>query len=88
MYFVPLIILFGFNVISNAYFTKTILNLYMKREKTSNLNFMYKPKGYNQKLYNEYLENNDNSIIIAVGPAGTGKTMFACMKAINLLKIS
>ena len=47
---------------------------------------MYKPKGYNQKLYNEYLENNDNSIIIAVGPAGTGKTMFACMKAINLLK--
>ena len=86
MYFAPLIILFGFHVISNAYFTKTILNLYMKREKTSNLNFMYKPKGYNQKLYNEYLENNDNSIIIAVGPAGTGKTMFACMKAINLLK--
>ena len=86
MYFVPLIILFGFHVISNAYFTKTILNLYMKKEKAGNLNFMYKPKGYNQKLYNEYLENNDNSIIIAVGPAGTGKTMFACMKAINLLK--
>ena len=34
MYFVPLIILFGFHVISKAYFTKTILNLYMKREKT------------------------------------------------------
>jgi phosphate starvation-inducible PhoH-like protein len=47
---------------------------------------MYKAKGYNQKIYNEYLENNDNSIIVAVGPAGTGKTMFACMKAINLLK--
>ena len=86
MYFAPLVFLFGFHVITNAFFTKTFLSLYMKKEKTPSLNFMYKPKGNNQKMYNEYLENNDNSIIIAVGPAGTGKTMFACMKAISLLK--
>ena len=86
MYFVPLVCLFGFHVISNAFFTKSFLSLYMKKEKTPGLNFMYKPKGSNQKIYNEYLENNSNSIIIAVGPAGTGKTMFACIKAITLLK--
>lgn len=86
MYFVPLCILFGLQVISNAYFFKSSMTLFMKKDKTSNLNLMYKPRGHNQKIYSAYLENNNNSIIVAVGPAGTGKTMFACMKAITLLK--
>ena len=86
MYFTPFVFLFGFHVISNAFFTKTFLSLYMKKDKISKMDVMYKAKGNNQKIYNKYLENKSNSIIIAVGPAGTGKTMFACMKAITLLK--
>jgi phosphate starvation-inducible protein PhoH len=58
----------------------------MKKDKISKMDVMYKAKGNNQKIYNKYLENKSNSIIVAIGPAGTGKTMFACMKAITLLK--
>jgi len=51
-------------------------------EKTSQL---YLPKTQNQKNYVTALNNNSSKIIIANGPAGTGKTLFACLKAINLL---
>jgi len=84
--FMTMALLFGVKVWSNAYFCKTRLMLHMKKEKTSNLNIMYKAKGENQKLYSKYLEDNNNNIIVAVGPAGTGKTMLACLKAIQLLK--
>jgi len=47
---------------------------------------MYRPKTPTQKLYTEYLENRNVSIILASGPAGTGKTLFACVNAINELK--
>jgi len=46
----------------------------------------YKTKNENQDKYMEYLNNEKTKIVIAVGPAGTGKTMFACLKAINELK--
>lgn len=80
--------------VSNFFATKIIrtikrMALCMKKEKISNLsvpNKMIKPKGVNQKIYTKYLENAENTIIIAYGPAGTGKTMFACLKAINMLK--
>ena len=62
------------------------MNLIMKKEKISNLKIINIPKGSNQKKYNEYLDDINNSIIVAYGPAGTGKTMFACLKAINMLK--
>ena len=84
--FVSMALLFGVNFFSNAYICKKHLMLYMKKDKPTNLNIMYKAKGENQKLYTKYLEDNNNNIIVAVGPAGTGKTMLACMKAIHLLK--
>ena len=84
--FMTMALCFGVKVWSNAYFCKTRLMLHMKKEKTSNLNIMYKAKGENQQLYSKYLEDNNNNIIVAVGPAGTGKTMLACLKAIQLLK--
>jgi phosphate starvation-inducible PhoH-like protein len=59
----------------------------MKKEKLSlKINALYSPKGENQKKYVECLNNDNNKIIVVYGPAGTGKTMFACIKAINLLK--
>ena len=71
-------------------FSKTYINknmdLYMKRDKISHLNTFEVPIGTNQKNYNKLLESEDNTIIVAYGPAGTGKTMFACLRAITLLK--
>lgn len=47
----------------------------------------YKPKTYNQELYQSMLENPKMNILFAVGPAGTGKTMLACNNAIKDLKV-
>ena len=47
---------------------------------------LYTPKTSTQQLYSEYLNKNTNSIIVSTGPAGTGKTLFACTTAIEQLK--
>ena len=62
------------------------MELNMKRSKINNFNIFEVPRGLNQQKYNELLDNDYNSIIVAYGPAGTGKTMFACLKAITSLK--
>ena len=48
----------------------------------------YLPKTENQKKYVECLNDDKTKMIVVTGPAGTGKTMFACLKAIDLLKKS
>jgi phosphate starvation-inducible PhoH-like protein len=58
----------------------------MRKEKKTNVNFIYSPKSTNQDKYVEYLNDEKIDMIIAVGPAGTGKTLFACLKAISQLK--
>jgi phosphate starvation-inducible PhoH-like protein len=47
---------------------------------------LYYPKTENQVKYVDKLSNENNTIIIALGPAGTGKTLFACSEAIKQLK--
>jgi phosphate starvation-inducible PhoH-like protein len=39
----------------------------------------------NQQLFINKLNNDSTSLIVVSGPAGTGKTMFACNKAIDYL---
>lgn len=51
-----------------------------------NFNCNYQPKNINQYKYVNYLNNDNIKIVIAIGSAGTGKTLFACLKAISLLK--
>jgi phosphate starvation-inducible PhoH-like protein len=46
----------------------------------------YEPKSDNQKKYVEYLNKPEVDLIFVLGPAGTGKTLFACIRAIQLLK--
>jgi len=46
----------------------------------------YFPKSINQKRYVQYLDDKDNKIIAGVGPAGTGKTLFACLQGIKELQ--
>lgn len=46
----------------------------------------YLPKTSNQHQYLNKLQNNNIPIVIGLGPAGTGKTLFACINAIDKLK--
>jgi phosphate starvation-inducible PhoH-like protein len=48
--------------------------------------FIYTPKSKNQERYIEYLNDENVDLIVAIGPAGTGKTLFACLKAITQLR--
>jgi len=47
---------------------------------------MYTPKTPNQELYVKYLTDPDNKIVLSVGAAGSGKTLFACCAAVQQLK--
>lgn len=47
---------------------------------------LYSPRGSNQKRYVEYLDDPKVSILLGVGPAGTGKTLFACSAAVQEMK--
>ena len=47
---------------------------------------MYAPKTENQIKYNDILNKDGEYLLSVVGPAGTGKTLLACVKAISLLK--
>jgi len=58
----------------------------MKKSKNSPFSYLYIPKTVNQQKYHKYLNDDSCKIIIGVGPAGTGKTLFACQKAITQLK--
>jgi phosphate starvation-inducible PhoH-like protein len=58
----------------------------MKKERGKTLDYMYKPKSFNQNKYCNSLNDDNVDIIVVSGPAGTGKTMFACLKAVTLLK--
>jgi len=62
--------------------------LKMKKDKSEIRNMfpIYKPKSENQKNYVKYLSDIKTRLIFIVGPAGTGKTLFACNQAINDLK--
>jgi phosphate starvation-inducible protein PhoH and related proteins len=46
----------------------------------------YSPRTTNQKQYVQYLEDPTVSILLGVGPAGTGKTLFACSAAVQEMK--
>lgn len=47
---------------------------------------LYSPRGPNQKKYVEHLDDPNVSILLGVGPAGTGKTLFACSAAVQEMK--
>jgi phosphate starvation-inducible PhoH-like protein len=88
------ILIFFFVILLNNSFlcvtlkTGSKLDLFMKKDKKSKINdtFIYNPRTKNQEKYMDFLNDDDLKLIIAVGPAGTGKTLFACLKAISQLK--
>lgn len=67
------------------------LSLTMKIQKASKSNKsglipLYKPRTSNQKLYLDKITHDNSKVIIGLGPAGTGKTLFACLYAIQELE--
>ena len=88
-----LLIYFFILILNNSFLIVTLkggsrLDLVMRKEKKSKINdtYIYNARTKNQEKYIDYLNNDDNKLIIAVGPAGTGKTLFACLKAISQLR--
>lgn len=57
-----------------------------KASKLKPMAHFYKPGTLNQQLYVDSLNNNKIKLLFGIGPAGTGKTMFACNHAILELK--
>ena len=47
---------------------------------------VYSPRTVNQKTYVQYLGEPDTKIVLGVGAAGSGKTLFACYTAIQELR--
>lgn len=47
---------------------------------------LYIPRTENQKQYVNYLQDQNTKLVIGIGPAGTGKTLFACNAAIEELQ--
>ena len=47
---------------------------------------IYKPRSENQQSYVNFLNDPNISMVFGVGPAGCGKTLFACIAAITALK--
>lgn len=60
--------------------------IHMRKDRTLLYDMPYKPRGKNQEDYVRLLNDNNVKVLFVTGPAGTGKTMFACSKAISDLK--
>jgi phosphate starvation-inducible PhoH-like protein len=65
--------------------SKNKMNQINKYISTTSKN-IYKPKSINQQKYLQAIEDDNTKLVIVNGPAGTGKTLFACISAIELLK--
>ena len=46
----------------------------------------YEPRGPNQADYVRYLQQSNTTIVVGTGPAGCGKTLFACCSAVEAMK--
>jgi len=47
---------------------------------------LYIPRTENQKQYVNYLQDENTKLVLGIGPAGTGKTLFACNTAVEELR--
>lgn len=65
-------------------------NMFLADDISKNKSFkkypQYQPKGENQQKYVHFLQDTDTSLVLGIGPAGCGKTLFACLQAIQDLQ--
>jgi phosphate starvation-inducible PhoH-like protein len=84
-FFVSMFFLLNVNIFNSLTYLKKNMQMTMKKTKRISLP-LYIPKTKNQEKYVNYLNNYNTKIIITTGPAGCGKTLFACQKAITQIK--
>lgn len=72
-------------MIINLLFLFLVYGVSLNVKKSDIKNLIY-PRSYNQYNYFNELKNIENQLIIGIGPAGCGKTYFACQEAINELQ--
>jgi len=70
--------------IDTSFFTEDF-STSSKKSKRKSLSPSYRPRTDNQINYVEALKNKDMSIVLGLGPAGCGKTLFACVSAMHEL---
>ena len=70
-------------------YSNSVRYINMKKQNIDSKKYIpiYYPKTDNQVRYVDELSNSNNTIVLALGPAGTGKTLFACSEAIKQLKL-
>ena len=89
MHIINLILLFG--ILGSCLERSVCLNLVMKKDVgkknyiPKKLEEFYSPKTTNQHIYVSALNDINNRMVIVTGPAGTGKTLFACKKGIEMM---
>jgi len=89
MYFLKLtyFLLFNPNIIKKISIrNKHILSSKKKLDDVINFKKEYFPKSFNQKEYKKSLYDKNIDLLLCNGPAGTGKTLFACQYAIKELE--
>lgn len=76
------------NIIRIFYFINMVFIFNSKITKNLVLNEMkkYVPKTVNQENYINKLNDQNIKLLFGIGPAGTGKTLFACHTAVDSLK--
>ena len=74
------------NKLKLNYYDDEFYNVNYNIDFNSKLNNRYVPTTINQQKYVDHLDDKLVSLLFALGPAGTGKTLFACVYAINALK--
>ena len=71
------------DIIENGYYEYNITKKISKKKKSNKNFYLSEPRNTNQRKYLQYINDNSIKLIIATGPAGTGKTMFPCEIAIQ-----
>jgi phosphate starvation-inducible PhoH-like protein len=75
--------------LTSSSLSRLSLNMRVKKSKGESIRAIaphYVPKTGNQEMYVKYLEDERAKIVLGVGPAGSGKTLFACAAAISALR--
>jgi len=65
-----------------------IEDFYVKTQKPNAFKNIFEPKSQRQELYYDNIKDEKASIVVASGPAGTGKTLFPTQYAARLLQES
>ena len=68
---------------TDKYIDKSFGDSFDSKKSGKSLSALYKPRTENQATYVKHLTDVATPIVVGVGPAGSGKTLFACCQAVS-----